>query len=104
MLRRSWSMRGERVRTFMPAETCVVQEAGKPLRPSISTRHRRQEPKAFSESVAQSFGMRASASAAARMTDVPAGTVTVAPSISSVTCSSDFAGGVPRSRWSIEYN
>jgi hypothetical protein len=37
------------------------------------------------------------------MTEVPAGTVTVAPSISSVTASSDFAGGVPWSRWSIEY-
>jgi hypothetical protein len=61
-------------------------------------RVRAQEPKAFSESVAHSLGMRASASAAARITEVPAGTVTVAPSISSVTCSSDFAGGVPRSR------
>ena len=87
----------------MPGATVVVQEAGKPLRPSISTRQRRQEPKAFSVSVAHSFGICVSASAAARMTEVPAGTVTVAPSISSVTASSDFAGGVPRSRWSIEY-
>jgi hypothetical protein len=47
--------------------------------------------------------MCASASAAARMIEVPAGTVTLAPSISSVTESADFAGGVPRSRWSIEY-
>ena len=45
------------VRTFMPAATSVVHEAGNPLRPSISTRHTRQEPKAFSVSVAQSFGM-----------------------------------------------
>jgi fructose-1,6-bisphosphatase/inositol monophosphatase family enzyme len=87
----------------MPAATCVVQDAGKPLRPSTSTRHRRQEPKAFSESVAHSLGIRASASAAARMMDVPAGTVTLAPSISSVIASADVAGGVPRSRWSIEY-
>ena len=91
-------MRGERVRTFMPGATVVVQEAGKPLRPSISTRHRRQEPKDFSESVAQSFGIWVSASAAARMTEVPAGTVTVAPSISSVTESADLTAGVPRSR------
>ena len=91
-------MRGESVRTFMPGATIVVQEAGKPLRPSISTRQSRQEPKDFSESVAQSFGIRVSASAAARITEVPAGTVTVAPSISSVTGSSDAAGGVPRSR------
>src|SRR5688572_13629139 len=87
----------------MSGATRVVQDAGKPLRPSTSTRHRRQDPKAFSESVAQSFGMWASASAAARMIEVPAGTVTLAPSISSVTESADFVGGVPRSRWSIEY-
>ena len=71
--------------TFMPAATSVVHDAGKPLRPSISTRHTRQEPKALSVSVAQSFGMSPPASAAARMIDVPAGTVTGAPSISSVT-------------------
>ena len=71
-------MRGDCVRTFMPAATVVVQEAGNPLRPSISTRHRRQEPKAFRVSVAQSFGIWPPASAAARMTEVPAGTVTVA--------------------------
>ena len=45
------------VRTFMPAATSVVHEAGNPLRPSISTRQTRQEPKALSVSVAQSFGM-----------------------------------------------
>ena len=63
------------VRTFMPAATSVVHEAGKPLRPSISTRHTRQEPKALSVSVAQSFGISRAASAAARMIEVPAGTV-----------------------------
>ena len=44
--------------------------------PSICTRHRRHEPKASSCSVAHSFGILMSASAAARMTEVPAGTVT----------------------------
>ena len=85
--RRSFVSASLCVCTFMPAATSVVHEAGKPLRPSISTRHTRQEPKALSVSVAQSFGTSRSASAAARMIDVPAGTVTVAPSISSVTCS-----------------
>src|SRR5258707_1279516 len=42
--------------------------------PSICTRHRRQEPKASSWSVAHSFGIFMSASAAARMTEVPEGT------------------------------
>ncbi len=83
------------VRTFMPAATSVVHEAGNPLRPSISTRHTRQEPKCLSVSVAQSFGTSRSASAAARMIDVPAGTVMVAPSISSVT-DSPLAAGVPK--------
>jgi hypothetical protein len=40
---RSWS---ERVRTTIPAATGVVQAAGVPARPSISTRQTRQEPKA----------------------------------------------------------
>jgi hypothetical protein len=40
----------------MPSATGVVQEAGVPRRPSISTRHSRQEPKASTLSVAQSFG------------------------------------------------
>jgi hypothetical protein len=40
----------------MPSATGVVQEAGVPLRPSISTRQSRQEPKASTMSVAQSFG------------------------------------------------
>ena len=95
-LRRSLFTASLAVRTFMPAATSVVQEAGKPLRPSISTRHTRQEPKAFSVSVAQSFGMSPPAIAAARMMDVPAGTVTGTPSISSVT-GSPLAAGVPLS-------
>ena len=49
-----------------------------PPRPSISTRQTRQEPKASSMSVAQSFGISTPASIAARMIDVPSGTVTVA--------------------------
>jgi len=41
----------------MPASAGVVQEAGVPFRPSISTRQRRQEPKASRLSVAQSLGI-----------------------------------------------
>ena len=61
----------------MPGATGVVQEAGVPARPSISTRHRRQLPKLFSVSVAQSFGTLMPASIEARMIEVPSGTVTV---------------------------
>ena len=43
--------------TFMPCATGVVHEAGRPFMPSICTRHRRQEPKASSCSVAHSFGI-----------------------------------------------
>ena len=80
------------VRTFMPGSTGVVQEAGCRLRPSISTRQRRQEPKASSVSVAQSFGILMPDSIAARMTEVPAGTVTAWPSIVSVTVVAASAG------------
>ena len=55
--------------------TGVVQEAGVPTRPSISTRQSRQEPKASTMSVAQSFGIWVPASIAARMIEVPSGTV-----------------------------
>src|SRR5579859_5003019 len=82
---------------FMPGSTGVVHEAGKPLRPSISTRQRRQEPKGSSESVAQSLGIATSASAAARITEVPAGTVTARPSTSRVTSVALSRAGVPRS-------
>ncbi len=77
----------------MPFSAGVVQEAGVPLRPAISTRHSRQEPKGSSQSVAQSLGTWMPASDAARMMDVPAGTVTECPSISSVTCCVAFALG-----------
>ena len=43
--------------TFMPCATGVVHEAGSPFMPSICTRHRRQEPKASSCSVAHSLGI-----------------------------------------------
>src|SRR5277367_4117107 len=79
----------------MPLSTGVVQEAGVPRRPSISTRHRRQEPKASRLSVAQSFGTLTPRSVAARMTEVPAGTVTDSPSISRVTIVSERRAGVP---------
>ena len=54
--RRTRRTRSLVVGTFMPGATGVVQDAGVPARPSISTRHTRQEPNASSESVAQSFG------------------------------------------------
>jgi hypothetical protein len=58
-----------------------VQEAGVPFFPSTSTKQRRQEPKGFKESVAQSLGIVRPNSAAARMIDVPLGTTTESPSI-----------------------
>ena len=69
---------------FMSGATGVVHEAGVPLRPSISTRQSRHEPNALSESVAHSLGMSTPPRAAARITEVPAGTLTAAPSISTV--------------------
>ena len=68
-----------------------------PARPSISTRHSRQEPNASTMSVAQSFGIWVPASIAARMIEVPSGTVTLWPSMVSVTMVSDLERGVPKS-------
>ncbi len=79
----------------MPSPTGVVQDAGVPPRPSISTRQTRQEPKASIMSVAQSFGISTPASIDARMIDVPSGTVIGLPSTVSVTCFSDSEAGVP---------
>src|SRR6202453_1645353 len=93
--RRRRSRRGVLVRTIIPASAGVVQEAGVPLRPSISTRQRRQEPKASTLSVAQSFGMGLSIRAAAAMTEVPGGTLTLRPSMVSVTVASPVRIGVP---------
>ena len=83
------------VDTVIPSSTGVVQEAGVPRRPAISTRYMRQEPNGSSESVAQSFGILVPMLIAAAMTEVPRGTVTATPSIVSVT--SEFATriGVP---------
>src|SRR5258708_34980085 len=75
----------------------VVQDAGVPARPSISIRHSRHEPKASTMSVAQSFGICVPASIAARMIEVPSGTVTLLPSMVSVTMVSDLERGVPKS-------
>src|ERR1700688_824779 len=75
----------------------VVQEASVPARPSISIRHIRQDPKASTMSVAQSFGICVPASIAARMIEVPSGTVMLLPSIVSVTLPADFERGVPKS-------
>jgi hypothetical protein len=79
----------------MPTTTGVVQEAGVPGRPSISTRHSRHEPKASIMSVAQSFGICVPSVIAARMIEVPSGTVTGLPSIVSVAVFSERARGVP---------
>src|ERR1700760_1399421 len=73
------------------------QEAGVPGRPSISIRHNPQEPKASTMSVAQSFGICVPDTIAARMIEVPSGTVTLWPSMVSVTSFSDFEAGVPKS-------
>ena len=64
------------VLTTMPSATGVVHEAGVPARPSISTRQSRHEPNASTMSVAQSFGICVPISIAARMIEVPSGTVT----------------------------
>jgi hypothetical protein len=77
----------------------VVHDAGVPRPPSTSTRHSRHEPKDFSESVAHNLGMSIPASFAARITEVPAGTVTSRPSIVTVASAPSGAstGGVPKS-------
>src|SRR5262244_3976337 len=87
----------------MPFSHGVVHDAGNPLRPSISITHSRQLPNASSASVAQSLGTCTPASVAARITDVPAGTVTATPSICSVTWLADVRAGVPPSRTLFEY-
>src|ERR1700756_349883 len=94
---RSFFSRSVWVRTTSPGMTGVVQEAGVPARPSISTRHRRQEPKASTMSVAHSFGICVPASIAARMIEVPSGTVTLSPSMVRVTVVWDLERGVPKS-------
>ena len=88
-------MRGVWVCTTMPGSTGVVQDAGVPFFPSISTRHSRQEPNGCSESVAHSLGTAKPASDASLITDVPAGTVTITPSMSTDTVCSDADAGVP---------
>ena len=78
-----------------PGAAGVVQEAGAPRIPSISTRHMRQEPKASSESVAQSLGIFTPRLRDAAITDVPLGTVTNSPSMVRVTVSDAMRIGVP---------
>src|SRR5580698_3496238 len=94
---RSFFSRSVWVCTTRPGMTGVVQEAGVPLRPSISIRHMRQDPNASTMSVAQSLGIWVPASIAARMIEVPSGTVTLWPSMVSVTMVSDLERGVPKS-------
>jgi hypothetical protein len=79
----------------MPGSAGVVHEAGVPRRPSISTKHSRHDPNASTLSVAHNLGTGIPASTAARITDVPAGTVTALPSISKVTIVSATRSGVP---------
>ena len=82
--------------TTMPSATGVVQEAGVPARPSISTRHSRHEPNASTMSLAHSFGTLMPASIAARMIEVPSGTVTAKPSmVSDDRSSPTLDAGVP---------
>jgi hypothetical protein len=101
--RRKRSSFGVCVLTVMPGEHGVVHEAGVPLRPSISTKHKRHEPNGSSESVAHNFGTSTPASAAARMTEVPSATEIFTPSIvtSTAVCSPlrllGFGAGVPKS-------
>ncbi|OWK19492.1 hypothetical protein AJ88_42300 [Mesorhizobium amorphae CCBAU 01583] len=57
----------------------------------------RHEPNESSISVAQSFGISTPPSIAARMIDVPSGTVMLRPSTVSVTCFSAVDCGVPKS-------
>src|SRR3984957_13912008 len=92
---RSRSRRGVLVRTIIPASAGVVHEAGVPLRPSISTRQSRHDPKASTLSVAQSLGIGLSIRAAAAITDVPGGTLTLRPSMVSVTVAAPVRIGVP---------
>ena len=89
--------RGVWVWTAMPSATGVVQLAGVPRAPSISTRHRRHDPNAARLSDAQSLGIEPPLSAVARITLVPAGTVIARPSMVSVTCVSLRTSGVPKS-------
>jgi hypothetical protein len=70
---------------FHAFATGVVHEAGIPRPPSICTTHNRHEPNGSMLSVAHSLGISMPMLAAARITDVPAGTVTLKPSISKLT-------------------
>ena len=87
------------VRTDMPSATGSVQEALSPFRPSTSTMHSLQEPKASRLSVEQSFGIMIPASRAARIMEVPLGTVNVVPSTvnDTMTSSTRLGAGVPKS-------
>jgi hypothetical protein len=81
----------------MPDSAGVVQEAGYPLLPSISTRHSLHEPKASRLSVAHNLGIDNPASAAALKTEVPSGTDTGTPSTNNSIKFSDGLSGVPKS-------
>ena len=65
--------------------------------PSISTKQRRHEPNGSKLSVAHNLGTLKPATEAARIKDVPSGTVTSTPSMFRVTSFSEFTEGVPKS-------
>ena len=73
-------------------------EAGVPRRPSISTRHKRHDPKASSISLAHSFGIVSPAPIAAAITDVPSATLTRLPSMIRLIIVPLVRAGVPKSR------
>ena len=79
----------------MPSQIGVVHDAGKPRPPSTCTTQRRHEPKGSTLSVAHNFGISMPMLDAALITEVPAGAVTLKPSISKVTMSVDVLIGVP---------
>src|SRR5262245_21228592 len=95
--RRSSASFGDSVQTFMPGSTGVVHDAGYPRRPSISTRHNRQDPNGSRLTVAHSLGHCMPAVAAASMTELPSGTLTGTPLISRETILPDSLAGVPLS-------
>ena len=93
--RRSSASLGVWVVTFMPFSTGVVHEAGIALAALDLDQAEPARAERLELSVAHSFGMPTPASTAARITDVPSGTVTGMPSIVSVTVRSETRAGVP---------
>jgi hypothetical protein len=85
--------------TFMPSSTGVVQEAGRAARAVDLDEAEAAGAEGFELSVAQSLGILVPISSAARHHEVPAGTVTLSPSMLSVTSWVARRIGVPKSAW-----